>query len=154
VDEIERQAMEFLLRGDNAVLAVLRDQLAATAVATRHLTGVGFFTGFHVPATAPRLPWQHRIVIADVYAEVMGLEYGAGFVLFIEKGILDTLECFIFEDAWPQDPKLTRLYYVRPAQPGERRLSRARTATSIGQSLQAISPLKPPPPVQALPNLS
>jgi hypothetical protein len=57
---------------------------------------------------------RRRIVIHDVYAEVTGLQYGAGFLLFVVDGLIDTLECFIVESAWPTDARLTRLYYHRP----------------------------------------
>jgi hypothetical protein len=114
VNEIEQQALDFLLRGEHPTLAVLRDQAAAAYVAKRDFTGVGFFTHFDVPSTAARLPSRGRIVISDVHAEVVGLQHGAGLVLFIDNGTLHTLECFIYDDAWPVEAKLIRLYYVRP----------------------------------------
>jgi hypothetical protein len=117
VNEIERQAMEYLLRGDHPLLATLRGQLAAARVTGREFTGVGFFTRFDVPPTASRLPSPRRIVISDVHADVAGLQHGAGFALFVEGGVLDTLECFIYEKAWPLDPKVLRVYYMRPQEP-------------------------------------
>jgi hypothetical protein len=119
MNDIERQAMDYLLRGDHPVLATLREQLAAATVAAREFTGVGFFTRFDVPPTVARLPSARRIVLHDVHAEVSGLQHGAGFALFVEGGVLDTLECFIYEDAWPPDAKLLRLYYMKPREPGE-----------------------------------
>jgi hypothetical protein len=82
--------MDYLLRGGHPVLATLREQLAVATVAAREFTGVGFFTRFHVPPTASRLPSPRPIVISDVHAEVSGLQHGAGFVLFVEDGVLDT----------------------------------------------------------------
>ena len=122
VNDMERQAMDLLVRGDHPILAVLRVQFSVAAVAGRDFTGVGFFTRFDVPGDAPRLTTLHRIVIDDVYAEVTGLQYGAGFVLFVERGVLHTLECFIFEDAWPPSASLLRVYYVRPKQGEQGRL--------------------------------
>jgi hypothetical protein len=57
-------------------------------------------------------------VLSDLYAEISGLEHDAGFVLFIEDGAIDVLECFIVDDRWPDDATLRRPYYVRPAAPG------------------------------------
>jgi hypothetical protein len=114
VNEIERQAMEFLLRGDHPVLAVLRDQAALAHVAKRNFTGVGFFTHFDLRSTAARLSSRRRIVIGDVSADVARVQHGAGFLLFVEDGLIDMLECFTYDDAWPTDATLTRLYYHRP----------------------------------------
>src|ERR1700686_78288 len=114
MNEIERQVTTFLLDGDHPVLAVLREQAALARVATRDLTGVGFFTHFDAPSTAPRLLSPSSIVIADGCADGAGLEAGAGFLLFIDGGAISTLECFTFSGAWPVEAQLIRLYYVRP----------------------------------------
>jgi len=119
VNEIERQAMDYLLRGDTPLLETLRQQLAVATVAAREFTGVGFFTQFDVPPTVPRAPSARRVIIGDVYAEVSGLQHGAGFVLFVEDGALQTLECHITEDAWPSDATLLRLYYMKPRELGD-----------------------------------
>ena len=105
--------MEWFLRGDHPILATLRQQLAVASIANREFTGVGFFTNFHVPNTAPRLPNHQHLVIHDVHSEVVGLELGAGYLLFVQDGVLSCLEGFIYEDAWPVDAKLIRLYYLR-----------------------------------------
>ena len=120
--DMERLAMEYLLRGDHPVLGVLRGQLTVAAVAGRHFSGVGFFTQFEVPAAAPRLSSPRRVVIRDVYAEVVGLQHPVGFILFVEAGVLDTLECFIHDAAWPEEARASRMYYVRPEQPEGGRL--------------------------------
>src|SRR3954468_19580246 len=97
--------MEYLLRGDHTVLATLREQLAVATVAKREFTGVGFFTRFDVPPTVSGLPSSRRIIISDVYADVEGLQHGAGFVLFVVDGGLDTLECFTYVEPWPLDAR-------------------------------------------------
>jgi hypothetical protein len=58
------------------------------------------------------------MVIGDVYAEVTGLEHPVGFLLFVDDGALNFLECFIVDDRWPETPTLRRPYYVHPATPG------------------------------------
>jgi hypothetical protein len=123
MNEIERQAMEYLLRGDHPWLALLRDQLRSAAVVNRDLTGVGFFTEFIVPDAVVRISPARRLVIADVYAAVFGLPSPAGFILFVENGALSTLECFIHDDAWPEGARVDRMYYVRPKKPGSCELS-------------------------------
>lgn len=117
MNEIERQAMEDLLRGDHPWLALLREQFKTAAVVNRDFTGVGFFTVFTVPDAVARISPAQRMVIADVYAEMFGLQHPAGFALFVENGALSSLECFIHDDAWPEAARIHRMYYVRPKQP-------------------------------------
>src|SRR5262245_48403955 len=110
--------MEFALRGEHPALEVLREQLAAAVVSGREYTGGGFFTHFAIPNGTRRLPSVGRIVIGDAYAEVAGLQYEAGFLVFVERGIFDMLECFIFEETWPAEARIRRLYYIHPKEPG------------------------------------
>ena len=122
MNEVERQALAMLLSGEHPVLHVLRGQLAAAAVAKREMTGVGFFTHFEVPTLAPRLDPPGRMVIGDVYAEIVGLEHDAGFLLFVEEGVIKTLECFIVDYALPEPAKIRRIYHVHPATQGSAEL--------------------------------
>jgi len=118
LNQMERRALEMLLAGDNDELAVFRAQLSATTVASREFTGVGFFTRLSVPAELPRVKGRAHMVISDLCAEVSGLEHEASFLLFMEDGAIDVLECAIVDDHWPVDATLRRPYYVRPAAPG------------------------------------
>ena len=118
LNEMERLALKMLLAGDSEELAVFRAQLNGATVASREFTGVGFFTHLSVPAELPRARNRDRLVLSDLYAEVSGLEHDAGFVLFVEDGAIDVLECHIVDDNWPDDATMRRPYYVRPAAPG------------------------------------
>lgn len=118
MNSLERQVMEFALRGEHPALEVMREQLTAATVSRREYTGVGFFSHFAIPDSVRRLPSTGRIVVGDVYADVSDLQCGAGFLVFFERGMLDMLECFIFEDAWPMEANIHRLYYVHPKEPG------------------------------------
>ena len=59
------------------------------------------------------------MVIGDVSAEVIGLEHPAGFLLFVDDGALNFLECYIVDDQFPEPATLRRLYYVHPVTPGD-----------------------------------
>src|SRR5262249_12674723 len=118
MNEVERQVMDFLLRGAHPVLALLREQLPVAEVVERKFSGIGFFTYFRVPPSAPRVPSCRRIVISDVDAEIEGLQHGAGFVLFVDEGILHMLEGFAYAASWPTDAKLKRIYYMHRKTPG------------------------------------
>ena len=114
MNELERAILDKLLHGDDPILHVLRDQASSAQVRDREYTGSGFFTTFSISPSAPRLAEPPRLIIGDVYAEITGLEHDAGFLLFVNTGIVDTLEGFGVDDAFPEQPHLKRAYYVRP----------------------------------------
>tara|TARA_R110001606_G_scaffold94125_2_gene208831 strand:- start:11347 stop:11718 length:372 start_codon:yes stop_codon:yes gene_type:complete len=66
-------------------------QLAGASVAERENTGGGFFTKISV-ATASQPLSCPRTFGPAIYADVEGLAYGVGFVLFMKDGYLDLLE--------------------------------------------------------------
>ena len=49
--------------------------------------------------------------IGDVYAEIPGLEHGAGFVLYIKDGYLDMLEGYSYDEPWPSSVEGFALHY-------------------------------------------
>jgi hypothetical protein len=118
MNELEMEVMRMLLAGDHPVLAVLRQQLEVATVREREFTGVGFFTYFDVPDSAPRVPDVDWLAIGDVYAELEGLQHTAGFVLFLGQGVIDTLECFGVEETFPENPTIRRAFYMHPRTPG------------------------------------
>ncbi|MDE0938166.1 MAG: hypothetical protein OSA89_19845 [Mariniblastus sp.] len=96
IEPIERRVMQRLLAGDHPTLETLRQQFARSCVADRDFTGVGFFTRFEVPDSVPRVNTRSRIVIGDVCADVDGLQSGCGFILFVDDGLVGTLECHLW----------------------------------------------------------
>ena len=120
IEPIERRVMQMLLAGDHSTLETLRQQFDRSCVADRDFTGVGFFTSFEVRDSVPRVETPSRIVIGDVCADVDGLESGCGFILFVDDGLIGTLECCLWgDDALPENARYNRLYYVhQPNPPG------------------------------------
>jgi hypothetical protein len=59
-----------------------------------------------------RLPNRKRITLGDVNAEVEGLKFGAGFVLFISDGKLEMLEGYSYDEQWPTEIKKFVLSYA------------------------------------------
>ena len=113
LNDIERQVLRKLLDGEHPSLAALREQLAECAVRKREETGVGFFAELEVPTEAPRAPVKGgSIRFGDVTAELQGLEYGAGFVLFIEDGQMQMLEGYTVDEPWPEDVRVVELKYT------------------------------------------
>lgn len=97
----ERAVLEKALSGDDPILVTLREQARSVRVSDREFTGVGFFAtlvvGDDAPLTDPR-----NFEIADVWADIEGLEHGAVFVLFIRDGRLNMLEGVTIDGPWPE----------------------------------------------------
>ena len=101
LSDLERDVLEMLLAGNDARLEQLRGQLDACRVRSREMTGVGFWTSLAVPPGIEGVGNGLRTRLSDVVATIEGLEHGAGFVLFIENGLLDNLEGFTYDEPWP-----------------------------------------------------
>lgn len=109
--DLEREVMTKLLDGEDAVLQVLRTQFSLCSASSRKNTGVGFFTTFQVPDSAPHAASGRSFAFGDVSAEVNGLSNGAGFVLFVKNGIIDTLEGYCYDEKWPAHVSEFTLHY-------------------------------------------
>ncbi|MCL2726617.1 MAG: hypothetical protein FWD69_19530 [Polyangiaceae bacterium] len=108
--EFEHAVLAKLLAGDHAVLGVLRAQAQMARLASREYTGAGFFLSFDVPPEAPALATKN-FHFGDVTAAIDGLRYGAGFVVFVRNGRLDTLEGYSYEEPWPKEIRSFKLSY-------------------------------------------
>ena len=76
----------------------LTQQVAAARVCSRQNTGAGFFTRLEVDRIMPAVTGCGR-ALGYIHAEVHGLIYGMGFVLFLRDGYLDCLEGFTDQDS-------------------------------------------------------
>lgn len=119
MNAIESEVMEKLLAGDVRELQVLRAQLEGLEITGRKSTGTGFVTQFRVHYDAKRLRPAGDFQLGDVQAAMEGLAHGAGFILFVKRGAIDTLEGFTFEEPWPAVPGIQRLYYVHHPRLGD-----------------------------------
>lgn len=110
---LEEAVLEALLAGDHPVLAALRKQIPHATVTSRTMTRVGFFTDLRVPAGANSAPSsKSQLWIGDVFAEIDGLKYGAGFILEVRDGYLSQLEGYSFHEAWPDEVRFFQLAYT------------------------------------------
>ena len=101
MEALENQVMRMLLEGDGPTLEVLRYQFAVAKRRPREMTGVGFFLEFDVPEEAPRLPGNVSLRFGDVIAEIEGIQHGAGFLVFVDDGVLTMLEGYTYDEPWP-----------------------------------------------------
>lgn len=109
---LERAVLEKILDGDLSFLFQLRQQLAESTVAKRELTGFGFYTTIAVPENLTRRA-GHSVKFGDVIAEIPGLSGGAGFLLYIENGILDVLEGYSYDEPWPTSTEGFTLRFLK-----------------------------------------
>lgn len=110
---LELAILDRFVAGEDRLLELLREQLAACHVTRRERTEVGFFTFFEVPPHVPRLPDASEVLIDDVAAELADHDGAVRFVLAIRDGALYFLEGVILGERWPDEPVLRRAYYVR-----------------------------------------
>ena len=108
---LEQEVMQALLSGDDDILTALREQLKAALVVEREMTGAGFYTTFEVPADAPRAG-DRSFKFGDVVASLPGLDYGAGFLLYVKLGALHMLEGYSYDEPWPQEISEFKLSYM------------------------------------------
>jgi hypothetical protein len=100
---LESAVLDKMLAKSGEPFDTIRDQLANASVSSRQFTGAGFFTHFAIPSVAPVRRDLASTEIADVGAQIPGLQHGAGFVLFIRDGVISLLEGYTYGDAaWPE----------------------------------------------------
>lgn len=100
---LETTVLDKLCDGDHPLLIALRRQLPHIEVRRREFTGTGFYAEFDVAEEAEPAPvGKERLVFGDVEASVDGLQYGAGFLLYVDNGLLRMLEGYSYEEPWPE----------------------------------------------------
>lgn len=115
LNNLETAVLDKILAGDEPAFSILREQLRSARVSKREYTGVGFFTEFEISSNAPRLAASKPIRFGDVLAEIDGMEHGAGFVLFIDSGLITMLEGYSnANEEWPAEVSSFRLSYWKP----------------------------------------
>lgn len=64
-----------------------------------------------MPPDVPRVSAASDFELGDVDARIDGLEYGAGFLLFVRNGYMTMLEGYSYEKPWPTDLPTFKLAY-------------------------------------------
>lgn len=113
---LESEVIKWLLDGDNPVLDSLRRQLSSIESVTRELTGHGFYLIFNY-AVRPQsidsyLPVKANFSFGDVEASIDSVKGGAGFLLWIENGVLSELEGYTYGEEWPFQVEKFTLQYL------------------------------------------
>ena len=110
IEEFERQVMAGLLAGDDPLLAALRKQYAAATVRDREMTATGFITRFDVADTAPSIE-RKLLHLDDLQIELAGAKSPADTSVHVFNGKLKSLECFLYDGAFPTEPEIQAAWY-------------------------------------------
>ena len=113
-DAFETQALEMLGAGDDPLLSIVRAQLAACRVRERESSELGRLTDLWVEDGVPLCEVTDRFSIDDLFCRVEGLEESAQILLHFNRGRIATLEAFVAEGPWPEEPTAVEMWYVAP----------------------------------------
>lgn len=109
----EKLILEALTYGDVPMIVLLRKQIENCKVVNREKTSVGFYTAIKPNQDSKPLNGVKEIFgIDDVHGEFVGLKNGAGFILWVRHGFVNSLEGYTYEEYWPDDPKLISLEFI------------------------------------------
>jgi hypothetical protein len=106
-----------LLANSDPDSEVLRSQLRRAQVGRIELTGVGLSAHIQLPADVPRTATR-SLTGGSAILQLAGLQRGAGCVLFVRDGLLSCLECFTYDEPWPDDLVLLSILNVVPLNAG------------------------------------
>jgi len=98
--DVEREALDLLLSGDDISCQALRAQLRHVAKLERTETGAGVYVDFEFGHGVEPLVDRNNFQISGVYAvsEKCG---EIGFLLFVKGGLIDFLEAYVYTDSYP-----------------------------------------------------
>ena len=105
----ERTLLEAAI-ADGPEREVLKQQVAAATVVERDNTGHGLFVHLRIPDHVPRLsvapPARQLSGGGAIQLTHPTLKLGAGTIVWVEDGKIDCIECFTYDETWPQDDAL------------------------------------------------
>ncbi|WP_233248232.1 hypothetical protein [Caulobacter sp. D5] len=111
----ETAALDALLKGDDPVLAILRQQAVMASVLNREVTGVGVLTNVVISEGSPLLQEPLSFKLGDVFGEAAELDDGFGLLLHVSNGRIETLEAYAFGDTWQAEPERAFFHYQEPS---------------------------------------
>lgn len=127
-----------LLEGNDPVLAELRAQAALASVRESERSEYGVLIDLWVEDAAVPLDATHRWAIDDLFGRVRAVTGEAGFQLHLVRGRIRTLEAWVSEPGWPDDPRLEESWYVGP-DPDPEKAERVRlTARDLDFAVRGI----------------
>jgi|LSQX01.2.fsa_nt_gb hypothetical protein len=100
----EKSVMEkIFLFSENEYKDKIWRQYKNSVVKSRKFFVKGFYTDFSVTDNSLYLSNDVNIELGDIHAEINGLKYGAGFIVFVRNGVISLLEGYSYgDDVWPK----------------------------------------------------
>ena len=82
----------------------LRQQIENASLLGREYTKVGFFLDLSVPPNAPKIAEHLQDInpLPGPYIESDQLDFGGDSILFVNDGVIDTLEIFAYGTSFPK----------------------------------------------------
>jgi hypothetical protein len=94
---LERSVLNAICQVHPADRPALEAQLSTATLSSRENTGCGFFTSFAVDRSASAPVPSPRLRNGPL-AKLEGMQYGLGFILWLEEGYADCLEGYAYGD--------------------------------------------------------
>ena len=112
---LEKEIVNAILKcnKEHHMIDVLYEQYNVASVKNRTFTGEGFYTEFNIEDANEIAKLELEFQLGGIYAEIEGLECGAGFILYVKNGIISTLEGYSYGEHWPNDAKLKKIFTVQ-----------------------------------------
>lgn len=97
--EFERAVIEHIIEKE---VPEYKKHLRYLSVGVRENTGAGAYVYFNYSDTPVLFSSENKTIGQSVYAEIEGLQWGAGFMLYIDNGQITMLESFCHgAESWP-----------------------------------------------------
>lgn len=111
-EKLEKSVMDMLLHGEHELFKTLKEQFESVESKKITNTDVGFFIDYKVSShRLDEKKYSNKFHIGDVDGTINGMGKNVGFVLFIEKGYIVTLEAYTYgADEWPEDELISLSY--------------------------------------------
>lgn len=98
----EKDVMNCIIMENPMISNDLLRQYHTAKVIDREFTKYGFYTKYEVKSNL-KLQSIEKAVLGNVQAKVNNLKYGVGFALYITNGLIDTLECYTYDERFPDE---------------------------------------------------
>ena len=112
--QLEEDVIGAILRSTQKdIRECLIRQYEGLKVKKRTFTNVGFFTEFYDCEDVLSCEGVESLRLGGIHAKVLGLKYGAGFVLSIKRGRITLLEGYCHDEVWPPDAKAVAFFKIQ-----------------------------------------
>ncbi|MCL1987266.1 MAG: hypothetical protein FWG64_04765 [Firmicutes bacterium] len=99
-ENFESKVMNAIINENANISYFLKQQYSIAKIVSREFTGVGFFTEFEISDKSLKLDKSPNLTLGTISAEIKGLNFGMGFVLFVNDGLIATLEGYTYSEPW------------------------------------------------------